>query len=57
MNGNIRTKSKAIQNRTLYSLEKLIEWKLGLDLPPLIDSKPLYSLEKLIEWKQYAVPN
>ncbi len=39
---------------SLYSLEKLIEWKLGQS--PLChllgcSQKSLYSLEKLIEWK------
>ncbi len=37
----------------LYSLEKLIEWKLGMNSQgSSLDFSPLYSLEKLIEWKQ-----
>ncbi|ELS49245.1 hypothetical protein C789_956 [Microcystis aeruginosa FACHB-905 = DIANCHI905] len=38
---------------SLYSLEKLIEWKLVKSLISLSIIKPLYSLEKLIEWKQW----
>ena len=37
--------------RTLYSLEKLIEWKLNLVEVFLDTLDTLYSLEKLIEWK------
>ncbi|CCH95268.1 hypothetical protein MICCA_730016 [Microcystis aeruginosa PCC 9432] len=37
---------------TLYSLEKLIEWKHTLGRRSgFIWSSTLYSLEKLIEWK------
>ncbi len=36
---------------TLYSLEKLIEWKLRLKVASFRDYYSLYSLEKLIEWK------
>ncbi len=40
-----------VSARTLYSLEKLIEWKqTGLDDSITFDLS-LYSLEKLIEWK------
>ena len=45
------------QHLSLYSLEKLIEWKpVGtVELAQLFIS--LYSLEKLIEWKpDYAAP-
>ena len=39
------------ETKTLYSLEKLIEWKrLGGQLIAA-ECQPLYSLEKLIEWK------
>ncbi|WP_416338780.1 hypothetical protein [Microcystis aeruginosa] len=39
----------------LYSLEKLIEWKLGFRLLPRYRVlETLYSLEKLIEWKLQA---
>ena len=37
---------------SLYSLEKLIEWKLGMLLLYQGLLGTLYSLEKLIEWKQ-----
>ena len=38
---------------SLYSLEKLIEWKPNLENTKQIDScSTLYSLEKLIEWKR-----
>ncbi len=38
---------------TLYSLEKLIEWKLFLlSVVGKKANTALYSLEKLIEWKQ-----
>ncbi|WP_409771665.1 hypothetical protein [Microcystis sp.] len=36
---------------TLYSLEKLIEWKLKPKLRAQANRLSLYSLEKLIEWK------
>ncbi len=36
---------------TLYSLEKLIEWKSMKEKDGFIGVKTLYSLEKLIEWK------
>ncbi|ELS49255.1 hypothetical protein C789_966 [Microcystis aeruginosa FACHB-905 = DIANCHI905] len=38
---------------SLYSLEKLIEWKLFCIEPQRVKGYgyPLYSLEKLIEWK------
>ena len=36
---------------SLYSLEKLIEWKLWESFRILNLDSPLYSLEKLIEWK------
>jgi hypothetical protein len=49
----------ALGAKTLYSLEKLVEWKLGVWA--LTGSKPiphkraaLYSLEKLVEWKLHA---
>ncbi len=39
--------------RSLYSLEKLIEWKLEGVFDRLNDKiTALYSLEKLIEWKR-----
>ena len=37
---------------SLYSLEKLIEWKPILEKRHAILTFSLYSLEKLIEWKQ-----
>ncbi|REJ41920.1 MAG: hypothetical protein DWQ54_13470 [Microcystis flos-aquae TF09] len=41
----------------LYSLEKLIEWKLsGVELPLILTLNTLYSLEKLIEWKPLNSP-
>ncbi|CCI07530.1 Similarity (modular protein) [Microcystis aeruginosa PCC 7941] len=36
---------------SLYSLEKLIEWKLALSAKLDVSDCALYSLEKLIEWK------
>ena len=36
---------------TLYSLEKLIEWKTDQIAISAISIPTLYSLEKLIEWK------
>ena len=36
---------------SLYSLEKLIEWKHGIVLLGLKFTRTLYSLEKLTEWK------
>ncbi|ELS49243.1 hypothetical protein C789_954 [Microcystis aeruginosa FACHB-905 = DIANCHI905] len=39
-------------NTTLYSLEKLIEWKHEGYVTTYFDTNTLYSLEKLIEWKQ-----
>ncbi len=36
---------------TLYSLEKLIEWKLAIHRQLSPHKSTLYSLEKLIEWK------
>ncbi len=38
-------------NQTLYSLEKLIEWKQSLVGKGTENTTALYSLEKLIEWK------
>ena len=37
---------------SLYSLEKLIEWKLSGGVPRPKTQRALYSLEKLIEWKR-----
>ena len=37
--------------KSLYSLEKLIEWKRSSKTPCSVLMSPLYSLEKLIEWK------
>ena len=37
---------------SLYSLEKLIEWKLAFCKRLANSFSALYSLEKLIEWKQ-----
>ena len=37
--------------KALYSLEKLIEWKLIRGTDERESAKTLYSLEKLIEWK------
>ncbi len=56
MNGNsarISIVSKVID--TLYSLEKLIEWKRFHGLHANDRISPLYSLEKLIEWKLFDV--
>jgi hypothetical protein len=41
------------QNCTLYSLEKLIEWKLKKSVADSKAFLSLYSLEKLIEWKRF----
>ena len=40
---------------SLYSLEKLIEWKLTLLSSTIKIVRFLYSLEKLIEWKLYSI--
>ena len=42
---------------SLYSLEKLIEWKLTCNNTAGMKyiENPLYSLEKLIEWKQKVI--
>ena len=37
---------------SLYSLEKLIEWKPAIYKPHRRGKNTLYSLEKLIEWKR-----
>ncbi len=42
---------------TLYSLEKLIEWKQWILIPSnQLSAITLYSLEKLIEWKLKSRP-
>ncbi|ARI83043.1 hypothetical protein C789_963 [Microcystis aeruginosa FACHB-905 = DIANCHI905] len=47
----------ALSVAALYSLEKLIEWKLFIDGKRVfIFIDPLYSLEKLIEWKLIRFP-
>ncbi|ELP53754.1 hypothetical protein O53_2561 [Microcystis aeruginosa TAIHU98] len=52
MNGNSSSfRSICSSRQTLYSLEKLIEWKLGWNFNRFFRRFPLYSLEKLIEWK------
>jgi len=41
---------------SLYSLEKLIEWKQEIiDTSKAKNDDALYSLEKLIEWKQQNI--
>ncbi len=42
------------QKYSLYSLEKLIEWKLLTRHQILLRDIALYSLEKLIEWKLHS---
>ena len=53
MNGNDRgIYSFSVNFTSLYSLEKLIEWKFSARVSPGGETKSaLYSLEKLIEWK------
>ncbi|ARI83047.1 hypothetical protein C789_958 [Microcystis aeruginosa FACHB-905 = DIANCHI905] len=40
---------------SLYSLEKLIEWKRVKPPMRVLTNVTLYSLEKLIEWKHLPV--
>ena len=46
-----RIPSRELVGLTLYSLEKLIEWKHNEVARGNRDFDTLYSLEKLIEWK------